>query len=66
LIFRQGDDLAELPVVRSAREFGLAQAFELGNFRQHGLDVLALLLKGRASTRHDAQTLEQLRRFVLC
>lgn len=64
-IFRQRDELAELPVVRPALEFGLAQAFKLGNLGQHRFNILALLFKSGTPARHDAQTFEQLRRFIL-
>ncbi len=46
-------------------QFLPALLFELGNFGKHGFDVLALLLQGLATFRHDSQALGQLRGFVL-
>ena len=40
------------------------QSFELGDIGQHRLDILALLLQRCPTLFHDAQTLDELRRFV--
>ena len=41
-----------------------ALLLEEGNFRQHRLDVLALLLEGFPTLGHDAQAFQQLRRQI--